>query len=354
MVADRLLFSAAVVLALALAAGSAAPAAEEGGPPPEGAAEKGREPDRAKIKDIQRKLKAGEELTADERAFMEKNKPRAVKEGKDVRLAGEPGRGIMIEGLDVVNALDAVRLQLAQAYLGGNETGKAMEVLEKLAKGTQDKTAAGYAHLALARIYKQKNDQAKCDEELKKVTGPAVAGALAMLAGPGGETAAKLEELLKSADEPLAKALILRRLAALYAQGGNAEKLADLAERAGKLLSYKDALAAQEAEAKLQQRMGAGRPFGPMGPGGMPGMKPGMPGGPGAEGEFRKGDPRRGEDAEALKKEIKELEDAGMVEEAEALKKQLKGLDERRLNPKKAGAPREGGKPLPNEGENVF
>lgn len=82
-------------------------------------------------------------------------------------------------------------------------------------------------------------------------------------------------------------------------------------------------------------------------------MRPGGAGGP--EGEPRKGaEGKRGENAEALKKEIKELEDAGMIEEAEALKKQLKTLEERRLNPKKAGAPREGGKPLPNDGGDVF
>jgi hypothetical protein len=283
-----------------------------------------------------------------------------------------------VEGLDVVNATDAVKLALAQGYLGKNELDKAAEVLEKLAKATQDKTAAGYAHLALARIYQQKNEPAKRDEELKKVTGPAVVGSLAMVLGAGGESAPKLEEFLKSAEDPLAKAIILRRLAMLYVQNGNVEKLADLAERSAKILPYKEALAAQEAEDKLQQRM-AGRA------GGAPWMRPGGPGegGPGmdmmrgrmearikeleAAGKVdeanrlreqldkmgKGGRGQRGENVEALQKEIKELEAAGMVEEAAALKKQLKALEERPQG-RKLGPGREGARPMPGEGEDVF
>ncbi|HOX08880.1 MAG TPA: hypothetical protein PK280_20970 [Planctomycetota bacterium] len=325
-------------------AGAVRGAEEEGAAPPVDAA---REKEKGRIREIQRKLKAGEELTAEERALVEKARNRLGKDGREPGAPAGPGRvAQMIEGVDLVNALDAVRLQLAQAHLARNETDKAVAVLEALAKDGRDKTSAGFARLALARIFRQKGDAARSDEELGKVTGPAMAGALAMLAGPGGESAARLEELLKSVDEPLARAMILRRLSALYVQNGSVEKLADLAERSAKLLSYKDAQAAMEAEARLQQRQALmGRP------GGLPGARPGMPGGP--EGDARKGgEPRRGDDADALRREIKELEDAGMVDEAEALKRQLKAVEERK--PKKGGVPREGGKPVPNDGENVF
>ena len=350
MTCDRLLVPAVLAAMVFLGSMAPSPAAEDGAEPaPAPAADKLKDQDKTKLREIIRKQKAGEELTADEKALLEKARPRALaKDGKDPAAGRTPAQ---VEGLDLVNAVDAVKLQLAQSYLGRNDTDKAVDVLEKLAKATQDKTAAGFAHLALARIHRQRNDQARCDEELKKVTGPAVAGALALLAGPGGESAAKLEELLKSADEPLAKAIILRRLAALYAQNGNLDKLADLAERSGKLLSYKEAQAAQEAEAKLLQR-NLGRQGAPgLAGGGQPGMKPGGANGPGAAGPGGEG--RRADNAEALKKEIKELEDAGMVDEAEALKKQLKAAEERHPV-KKLGAPKEGGKAMPNEGENVF
>jgi len=390
MILNRWLLSAALGMLLAL--GGLA-RAEEGAEPPAPPAEKVKDADKAKLRDILRKQKAGEELTADEKALLEKARPRLGKEGKagndpaapgrEGRPGAEPGKPMPppVEGLDVVNATDAVKLALAQGYLGKNELDKAAEVLEKLAKATQDKTAAGYAHLALARIYQQKNEPAKRDEELKKVTGPAVAGALMMLMGAGGESAPKLEEFLKSAEDPLAKAIILRRLAMLYVQNGNLEKLADLAERSAKILPYKEALAAQEAEDKLQQRM-AGRAGGPGG------MRPGGPGGPGEGGPGMEmirgrmearikeleaagkvdeanrlreqldkmgkgGRGPRGENVEALQKEIKELEAAGMVEEAAALKKQLKTLEERPQG-RKLGPGREGARPMPGEGEDVF
>mgnify|MGYP000976689439 CR=1 FL=1 len=344
-----------VFLGLVAAAGVAGAGEDgDGAAPAEAAPGRGREAEKARLKEIARKVKAGEELTAEERALAEKARARLGKDPRNAR-EGREGPGGAVEGLELVNAVDAVGLQLAQSLLRAEKSDEAVKVLEKLAAATRDRTAAGYAHLALARIHRSRNDQAGCDAELRKVTGPAVAGALAMLAGPDKASAAKLEELLKAADEPLAKALIIRHLAAVYARGGDLEKLADLSARAAKLLTYEEALAARAEEDRLRERQAAGRPGLPAG--GAPWMRPGGgPGGPGAEGEA---EPRKGAaagregNAEGLRKEIKELEEAGMLEEAEALKKQLKALEERPAR-KAVKLPRKGGEPMPNDGEDVF
>jgi tetratricopeptide (TPR) repeat protein len=317
--------------------------------------------DREKLKEIMRKMKAGEELTADERSLVEKMRPRAAAKDRPGApgAAGAEGRkgATIIEGQELVNAIDSVSLALAQAHLAKGEADKAIEVLVKLAKATDDKTAAGYAHLALARLYRQKGDKEKADEELKLVGGPAMAGALAMMLEGGGKDAdgaAKLEEMLKSAKDPLAKALIIRRLSALYARTGDSEKLAALAERAAKILSYKEALAAQEQEDKIIQRANArGNRPGEMGPGagagGPPWMRPGQ--GPGAEG----GKGGAAGQNEALKAQIKELEAAGLVDEAEALKKQLRTLEERRGDQRPAAKKdKPAAKGQPGGDENLF
>lgn len=180
-----------------------------------------------------------------------------------------PPENALVEGMGQVNALDVVTLALAQAHAGKKEFEKAIAVLEELIKSGQDKTATGFAHLALARIYKQKGDADKAAAELKLVSGPASVGALAMMLESAGikgpDQAAKLEKILKSAEDPVMKALVLRRLSLLYTQAGNVEKLVKLKEQSAGMLSYKEAQAALDVEQKAG-RQGAFRP--PMMPGG--------------------------------------------------------------------------------------
>jgi len=256
-----------------------------------------------RIKEIHRKQKAGEELTGEEKALLEKFK---AQRGK--RQGRRPQRIGLTEGLAAVNAVDAVKLSLALGQLAKGQAGEAVEVLGGVIKSSPDEAAVGYAHLFLAHIHMQKGDKEAAEAELKKVKGPAVLAALAMLLAGGGDPTAKLEKLLETAEDPLAKALIIRRLAEAYRQAGNLEKLAALAERAAKLLSYKDALAALEAESKM-----------PRGRGGRPPRE----GRGGRERMMKQMKARMG----ALKKEIKELEAAGKKEEADRLRRRLEHME---------------------------
>ncbi len=263
-----------------------------------------RNPDFKRIKEIFKKRQAGEELTAEEKALLQKFQ---AERGKRAGAGG--GRPAGLEGLELVNAIDAVKMVLAQAHLGRGQTDKAVEVLNGVVEKSPEETAVGFARLALARIYRGKGENAKAQAELKKVEGPAIIGALAMMLAGAKDQTGKLETLLEEVRDPLARAVILRRLSMTYLQKKDSKKLAALAERAAKLLTYKQAVAALEVERKLRERLGkGGRP------------KRGGKAGKGKAGWAG------GAQVEKLKKEIKELEDAGLVKEAGAKQQELKAL----------------------------
>lgn len=271
-------------------------------PPKKKKKDRKRKPDFKRIKEILKKRQAGEELTAEEKALLGKFQ---AERGK--RAAG--GRPAGLEGLELVNAIDAVKLILAQAHLSRGQTGKAVEVLNGVVEKSPEETAVGFARLALARIYRGKGENAKAQAELKKVEGPAIIGALAMMLAGAKDQTGKLEALLEEVRAPLARAVILRRLSMTYLQKKDSKKLAALAERAAKLLTYKQAVAALEVERKLRERLGkGGRP------------KRGGKAGKGKAGWAG------GAQVEKLKKEIKELEDAGLVKEAGVKQQELKAL----------------------------
>ena len=121
------------------------------------------------------------------------------------------------------------------------------------------------------------------------------------------DRAAKLEELLKAAKDPLAKALLIRRLTREYQIAGNVEKLADLAERARKLLTAEQAAKALETELKLAA-LGGGR-------------------GGGGQDRGREMRQRVTQMRTQMEARIKELEAAGKKEEAAQLKERLERIN---------------------------
>ncbi len=207
-----------------------------------------------------------------------------------------------------VNVLDAVSLALAQAHVAKRAPEKAVAVLKEVIEKSKDETAVGFARLALARIYKQGGKAKEAEAELLKVTGPATAAAIEMLLQGVEDRAAKLEELLKAAKDPLTKALLIRRLTREYQVAGNVEKLADLAERARKLLTPEQAAKALETELKLAA-LGGGR------------------GGGGGQDRGREMRQRVTQMRTQMEARIKELEAAGKKEEAAQLKERLERIN---------------------------
>jgi hypothetical protein len=248
------------------------------------------------MREIFRKMRAGEKLTAEEQAIADRMRNRMG--GRD-----RGGRAQAAE-LRLVNVVDAVKLTLAMAHVGKQKPEEAIKVLDEVVAKSEDKTAVGFAHLYLARIYKAKGEEDKVKAELANVTGPAIVGALQMMLA-GEPSAEKLEALLKDMQDPLGRAVLIRTLAALYGRAEDVEKLADLAVRAAKLVTAEQASEALELEARMAGLRGA--------------------------------DPRAGRDRgrefieqrrAQTEARIKELEAAGKKEEAEELRQRMKRMEE--------------------------
>ncbi len=201
-----------------------------------------------------------------------------------------------------VNVLDAVNLALAQAHVAKDAPDKGIAVLKEIIEKSKDETAVGFARLALAQIYKKQDKDKEAEAELVKVTGPATAAAIDLLLQGVEDRAAKLEELLKAAKDPLTQVLLIRRLTGEYQRTGNVEKLADLAERARKLLTPEQAAKALETELKLAA-LGEG--------------------GGGRQDRGREMRQRVTQMRGQMEARVKELEAAGKKEEAAQLKERL-------------------------------
>jgi tetratricopeptide (TPR) repeat protein len=229
---------------------------------------------------------------------------------------GQGGRAVGARGgggqeLQSVNAVDAVSLTLAVVYVEKGRIADALKLLEGLAAG-DDADTAGFARLEMARIYRQQDDREKAAAELAKVRGPAAVLAAGMMLEGGGEpTPEKIEELLKAAEDPLAKAVLLRRLAGAYQRTGDTEKLVDLVARAEKLVSRGDAVKALEIERLV--RAASADNFAR----GMQGMFDR------AQGMANQFQERR----TAMEKEAQELEAQGKKDEAARVREQLERMN---------------------------
>ncbi len=244
-----------------------------------------------------------------------KGNKKAAREGRGDRGRGNWGRqrrNPVEEEMRLVGVRDAACLGLAHVHVAKQAPDKAIAVLQELIKDSADENAKGFARLSLARIYKSQKKEAEAADELKKVKGLGVIRAIDMLLQGVEDRTAKLEELLKEAKEPLAKAVIIRRLIREYARKRDDAKLADLVERTKKLLTAKEAAKAHEDELKLALA-GAG--------GGAPGQRGGgMP-------DREEMQQRVNKMRTRMKDRIAELEKEGKKEEAEKLRERMERME---------------------------
>jgi len=216
------------------------------------------------------------------------------------------------EEMRLVSARDAACLGLAQLHFAMQDQDKAVAVLTDLIKDTEDENAKGFARIWLARIYRQQKKADEATAELKKVKGLGVIRAIDMLLLGVEDRTAKLEELLKEAAEPLARAVIIRRLIREYARKRDADKMADLVKRARKLLSAREAAKALEDELKLASaEAGGGANRGDRGR--MPDRE-----------EMRK---RADQMRTQMKERIAKLEKEGKKEEAAKLRERMERME---------------------------
>jgi tetratricopeptide (TPR) repeat protein len=238
-----------------------------------------------------------------------------------------PGRqdkrpsGLPLELLNVVNAVDAVKLTLAQSLAVQKKVDKAVLVLKAIIEKSPDATAVGCAHLGLGLFYENSGRRDDAAVEFKKVKGPALIFALPMILRGKENPGQAVRSLIEESKRPEVKAMLLRKLAQIYFR--DPRKLGKLADEVEELLSYQQAIKARKDELNVKMP----RSNGP---------RRGGADGPRNVKEFK----------ERIEQRIKELQAAGRQEEAEKLAKKLKKMLKRM---EAGGRDREGKRPRPDE-----
>jgi hypothetical protein len=302
-----------------------------------------------RLKDILRKKKAGQELTADEKEFLEKN-ARFFKHPKQLKQKkvgfGEPGgfrpqQPPAAQQLQVLlsrlNVVDRAALSGAQQLWQGKRRDDAVALAEKIVGKTPDADAAGVARLMLGRFLMELERKEEADKHLRAVTGRAAELAMAELAQPlikandvTGLLAA-FKDLLTSQKNGLDRCRVVKALLDLFDRsmedGLPPDQRAELLQAVADSIPYEEALAAKEALAKEEplvplrpQGFGAGR-----GPNAGPPIPPEMMERLRAMRELPPD--QRNEAMGALMKEMwdraEKLEAEGRVEEARRLKEMV-------------------------------
>lgn len=337
----------------------------------------------ARFREIMRKHRNGEELTDDERAFIQKGAERLMGgEGRggppgmrnaEFRAHPEPADPVR-QGISGLNVADRAALGAAWALFESNKRDEAVAAAAKVAEATIDLEAAGYARLLMGRFYLEMERPDRAQEMLQVVKGPAAALALRfqlehLSAGGGPDTvvAAYRALLAAQADVALDRARVLQALLDWLDGPGRermeAEGRAKVLQAVAGSVSREQALAAKEALAKEREAAQAAESAGNRnlprveffmgGEGG-----PGGPGGPpGREMKDRLKDlkdmppERRAEALEDVRRELKRrlaaLGDDGNPEERKRLEKVLEKLEKQA----RKGADGEAGE-RPKNGDN--
>jgi tetratricopeptide (TPR) repeat protein len=331
----------------------------------------------ARIKDILAKRKAGQELTPQDKEFLEQNArflKKAAKGDDPFRkmppaekmpgfVEGAPGMGPQREPikpgeaelqslLGRLNVVDRAELSAAQQLWRATKHDEAVALAQKTAGKTPDTEAAGVALLMVGRFLMETGKAEEAAKNLRAVTGRAAALAMIDLAEPLMKTKdtpgllAAFKDLLTSQKNGLDRCRVakafLEYLDRVGPDGLAPEQRAELMQVVAASIPYEEAMAAKEELAKEQppappQQQPPPFPGQPMFGPGNPGPMGGFMGGPGAGlppelmERFRNlrdlPPEQRRETINVLMKEVagqvKQLEAAGKVEEAKRLKEIL-------------------------------
>jgi tetratricopeptide (TPR) repeat protein len=220
-----------LIVAAALLMSAAAPsarAADAGGGKPGVAQEKERQRLFGLIREAVRKQKAGEKLTGEEQAAL--NKARAFQQEMRKRRAKEQAAARARKGLrldDRLNIVDMAYYQIAGIHLNRKQYDQVAATLEQLIKKSPDKAAVSLTHFNLAELYRTKlNNKERAVAEYKLVTGRYAAYAMRRLASLFEETkeideaVEQLEALGKTSKDNAQKVMALKELAALLTRSG--------------------------------------------------------------------------------------------------------------------------------------
>jgi len=303
-----------------------------------------------RLKEILKKKKAGQELTVDEREFLEKNARFLKKQRPHKGNALGPPQGPRFHQpappdqlqtlLTKVNVVDRAALSAVRLLWKGGQRDDAVALAEKIIGKTPDPDAAGLAHLILGRFLTELEKKEEADKHLRAVTGRAASLAMVELAEPLMKAKdvpgllAAFKDLVASQKSGLDRCRVvkalLEQLERPIPDALPPEQYATLLQAVADSIPYEEALAAKEALAKEEPLVPAQpQAFGP-GRGG-PGQRGGPPMPPEIMERFRAvrelPPDQRHQAIDALMKEVAvragELHAEGRVDEARRLKMML-------------------------------
>lgn len=253
------------------------------------------EDDKARLKDIVAKKKAGQELTPDERAFLEQNarfmkKPKGEFPGAPEGLKPPPQIPSSDHELQILlaqlNVVDRAALSAVQQLWDGGRRDEAIALAEKIAGKTPDTDAAGVARLMLGRFLTKSGRAEEAGKHLRVATGRAAALAMVELAQPAMKARdvpgllAAFKDLLASQKNSLDRCRVLKALLDFLDRPTldpwPPEQRAELLQALANSIPYEDALAAKEALAEEKPLV----PVTPDPQAFAPGQGPGPKGGP--------------------------------------------------------------------------
>jgi len=314
-----------------------------------------------RMRDILAKRKAGQELTVQEKEFLEQHARFMKKAGKleeplrkmlenaQVPVPqpgpGKPGEDELQALIGRLNVVDRAELSAAQLLWQAAQREEALALIRKTAGKTPDPEAAGTALLLAGRLLQEAGRTEEAIKSLRAVTGRAAALAIVDLSEPSLKAKdtpgllASFKDLMTGQKNGLDRCRVakafLEYLERTAQEGGlAAEQRAELMQAVAASIPYEEALAANGELAKEQAPV----PPPPPPPAGPPPFMPGNggPGGPGAwmpelmerfRGLRDLPPEQRRETVAVLMKEVAEqarqLEAAGRVEEAKRLKEIL-------------------------------
>ena len=219
-----------------------------------------------------RKQRAGEKLTEEEQAALDRvrrrredgNRDRDRDRDRERGNAGDrnpfaehaaPGQAKpTIEALkrlkhdDRLNVIDRAHYQIAEIHISQKEYDKAVEALQRLVKKSPDKLAISLTHLNLAEVYrKELSDKDQAVAQYKRVTGEYALEAQKRLASLFEEldqvdqAVATFEGIIKVTPDKVQKVLALRELAELLFRNNRAEEAVVALQQLTSAVTYVEA-----------------------------------------------------------------------------------------------------------------
>ena len=298
-----------------------------------------------RARELLQKRHRGEELTPEERAWLEKEAPELRAAAKRLGMmdplepggfAGGAGPRLPFEAaqweaqalMRELNVLDRAALTAAFLNLHEEKREEALAAAEKVMDKSPDPNASSLARWIIARIRQEKGETEAAGKLFRQVAGRAAPLALRDLLAPllkAGDLKGALaayKELAAAQPSALDRCRLLgaltEHLERLPADTVPLETRTALLARAAETVAYEEAQAAREA---LQKEREAAS---------LPPLAPGMEAEFGPRGRFMRKPVGKGKlggpDPDALREKIKLLEEQGRKDEANQLRKELEAL----------------------------